>query len=132
MLLLKDIQLAEGLLGGLTAILALYIKDNIKDKTNAIIIVFILWCFLFYIRKIMLNLYRHYKKINNISNKNLTIDVKDDDFNNYLLIFSGSLLLIIYLLSNNTSIVFDTKISNGSLFIVFLIVGIIISAINTK
>lgn len=132
MLLLKDIQLAEGILGSLTAVLAIYLKDKIKTDTNIVILVSVLWCSLFYIRKIMLNLYVHYKKKNKISDKNLDIDVKDDKFNNFLTIFGVCIVLIIYYLSKNTTIDFNPKFSRGSILLIVLIIGVIMGSVYKK
>lgn len=134
MLIINDEELLEGLVGGFGWILAFFYLRNGYYKhylngTNLALVGLVSWCFLWYIRKISINLYREYKKIKNQSLKNLEIEGIDDKHKTFLILLIATIFLIVFYLlviqycNKSTQLIFNfhKKEIPFVLFIVFSI-----------
>ena len=76
MKILSDEEFFEGILGGFSFLVANYFfKKQEINKGNLLVIVMLSWTCFWYIRKSGMNLYRQYKKENNISDKKLDFPI---------------------------------------------------------
>ena len=76
MKILSDEEFFEGILGGFSFLVANYFfKKQEINKGNLLVIVMLSWTCFWYIRKSGMNLYRQYKKENNISDKKLNFPI---------------------------------------------------------
>lgn len=115
MLVLKDDEFFEGILGGCGWIIAMYyFKERFKSG-NTLVTGFVSWGLLWYIRKVGMNLYRGYKKYRGIDNYVI-------DLSTWKMIFIGIIFIaaIIYM------IIISPKNTLGFSFIDFLLIGVMI------
>ena len=76
MLILKDKEFVEGIIGGIGWIISvLFIRKGFTNNVNTFLLSFISWALLWYIRKIGINLYNQYKKIHSIEDTNLSLNI---------------------------------------------------------
>lgn len=100
MLVLNDEQFMEGIAGGIGWIIAVfyirkqYLSKKGKQQSNIALVGAVTWSILWVIRKILMNVYKHYKKIRNIKDKTIELP-----FSNSVHIFSFILinLLVLYI-----------------------------------
>jgi len=95
MKILSDEEFFEGILGGFSFLVANYFfKKQEINKGNLLVIVMLSWTCFWYIRKSGMNLYRQYKKENNISDKKLDFPIGGG---NGILFAIITILIMIYL-----------------------------------
>ena len=64
-LILNDEEVVEGLVSGIGSVLGvLYYKNTFKNSENVIILSIIGWMIVWFLRKLIMRLYRKFKKIN--------------------------------------------------------------------
>ena len=125
MKILSDDEFFEGVLGGFSFLVANHIfQKQEKHRGNLIVIIIVSWACFWYIRKIGMNLYKHHKKDNKISNKSL--DIPTEGGNTRLIVMLAILAMIYLFLIKGKKISFQ-KISRfsirdlGLLLFVFII-----------
>ena len=110
-LILNDEEVLEGLVGGIGSVLGvLYYKNTFKNSENVIILSIIGWMIVWFLRKLIMRLYRKFKKINknHFDKKKYGLEVKNF-LNMNELIFHGSIITTIlvifyFIFIHNTSI----------------------------
>ena len=102
MLLLSDNEFFEGILGGFGWIIAIYyIRYSLKQKgsnINLAILGLITWATLWYIRKVGLRLYKDFKKMRNIKERGIKLNLGESKLHHHFwinLIFLGSIYFFI-------------------------------------
>lgn len=125
MKILSDDEFFEGVLGGFSFLVANHIfQKQEKHRGNLIVIIIVSWACFWYIRKIGMNLYKHHKKDNKISNKSL--DIPTEGGNTRLIVMLAILAMIYLFFIKGKKISFQ-KISRfsirdlGLLLFVFII-----------
>ena len=109
MKILSDDEFFEGVLGGFSFLVANHIfQKQEKHRGNLIVIIIVSWACFWYIRKIGMNLYKHHKKDNKISNKSL--DIPTEGGNTRLIVILAILAMIYLFLIKGKKISFH-KIS---------------------
>lgn len=131
MLVLNDEQFMEGIAGGIGWIIAVfyirkqYLSKKGKQQSNIALVGAITWSILWVIRKILMNVYKHYKKIRNIKDKSIELP-----FSNSLHIFSFILinLLVLYIFvfknSPSNNIIQRLSLRDLPLILFVLILGL--------
>ena len=101
--IINDTQLFEGFMGGIGSILAVLVfKSSVNPSFKNTNIVFIIsWCIIWWFRKITMNLYSSYKKINNIEDKHITIASSSSLLMKYIILSVIVLVLTILYSTNN-------------------------------
>jgi len=113
MKILSDDEFFEGVLGGFSFLVANHIfQKQEKHRGNLIVIIIVSWACFWYIRKIGMNLYKHHKKDNKISNKSL--DIPTEGGNTRLIVMLAILAMIYLFLIKGKKISFH-KISRFSI-----------------
>ena len=135
MLIITDEELIEGLIGGFGWILAVYYLRNqfYKKKmkgVNLALIGAVSWCFLWYIRKTGINLYREYKKIRgNTEKKKIEVKSIDNKLFFILLLFLTFLfifyLLVIQFCGKSSHLMKITKLEIPFILFILFSVGLI-------
>lgn len=100
-LLLNDEEVIEGMIGGLASVLGvIYYKNAYKDDENIIVLSIIGWMIIWFIRKVLMRLYREFKKYNqaHFEKKKYGLQVKNI-FNIPNLIYHSLLILVLFVIS---------------------------------
>jgi len=101
MLIITDVELLEGIIGGIGWLLAIYYlrngfyKHRLNGK-NVALLGIVSWCFIWYFRKIGMNFYLQYKKNKNESIKK--IEFADVGNKQHFMFFFISIFAIIFYL----------------------------------
>ena len=130
MKILSDEEFFEGILGGFSFLVANYFfKKQEINKGNLLVIVMLSWTCFWYIRKSGMNLYRQYKKENNISDKKLDFPIGGG--NGILFATITILIMIYFFLIKNKKIpyrkILRFSIRDLSLLLFLFIIGIFLN-----
>lgn len=102
MLIITDVELFEGIIGGIGWLLAIYYlkngfyKHRLNGK-NVALLGIVSWCFIWYFRKIGMNFYLEYKKNKNESIKKIEI-ADTGNKQHFIFVFISIFTIIFYLL----------------------------------